>query len=239
MQSNPDIATISALIGEPARAKMLVALLAGKALTATELAIEADITCQTASSHLHKLVAKGMLAVAKQGRHKYFQLGGTAVAELLEALLNVSAQDIQLKTNAGPEDSRLRNARVCYDHLAGELGVLLLDTLEAQKLMTRRHHTLHLTRAGSQFFDCSGAGIEELLNKRRPLCKACLDWSVRRHHLAGSLGNWILNDLFRRRWAQRELDSRAIRFTRTGLRNFVAFYKLPEHNPVIRSASVE
>lgn len=239
MQPDPDIATISALIGEPARAKMLVALLGGKALTATELALEADITCQTASSHLHKLVAKGMLAVAKQGRHKYFQLGGSAVAELLEALLNVSAQDIQLKTKTGPEDPGLRNARVCYDHLAGELGVLLLDTLESRKLMTRQNHTLHLTLAGSEFFDSSGAGIEDLLRKRRPLCKYCLDWSVRRHHLAGSLGNWILNDLFQRRWAQRELDSRAIRFTRTGLRNFIAFYKLPGNNPVVKLVLIE
>ncbi|ASP37953.1 transcriptional regulator [Bacterioplanes sanyensis] len=205
----PDITLIASLIGEPARARMLTALMSGKALTATELSLEADITAQTASSHLAKLVEGSLLSVRKQGRHKYFQLKNQRVAGLIEQLLTLSSE-ITLKTHTGPADPYLRQARVCYDHIAGELGIQLYDALaEANYIEDKQVETL-LTPDGADFFEQLGVCIHTLRKKKRPICKSCLDWSERRNHLAGSLGQWILTDALERGWLQRVPDSRAL-----------------------------
>jgi len=196
----------------------------GKALTATELALEADITPPTASSHLQKLVEGQLLIVHKQGRHKYFQLQGSEVAELLESLLSISASLQSPGHRTGPSDPRLHQARVCYNHLAGELGVALYDSLCAQQLITPSPDNSQLTDAGREFFQQLGADFDQLKPGRRPLCKACLDWSERRSHLAGVLGQWILDDLFASGWAERELDSRAVRFSERGMAKFLTRY---------------
>ncbi|MCE9684880.1 helix-turn-helix domain-containing protein [Shewanella sp. AS16] len=228
----PNIAFIAALIGDTARSRILVALLGGQALTATELAVEADVTAQTASSHLSKLVEGELLRVRKQGRHKYFQLQSPQVAELLESLLNISAGSLNPKSVHGPADPGLRRARVCYDHLAGELGVALYDALGAQQLLTREQDETRLTAEGRAFFAALGLDLEELKGRqdrrRRPLCKSCLDWSERRSHLAGALGNWILEDILAKGWAERALDSRAMLFTASGLQAFSKSYGLAE-----------
>ena len=130
----PNISFIASLIGDPARSKMLTALMGGKALTATELALEAEITAQTASNHLAKLLSGELLTVRKQGRHKYFQLKDHEIAGLIEQLSNLSAGLQHPKVNTGPSDPRLKRSRICYDHLAGELAVALLDSLLAQGL---------------------------------------------------------------------------------------------------------
>ena len=226
MTQQPDISEISALIGEPARAKMLIALLGGKALTATEMALEADILPPTASVHLAKLLDCGLLRVQKQGRHKYFQLRGPEVAELLEALLNLSSKMEHSTVSTGPRDPDLRVARVCYDHLAGEQGVSLLVGLERKGLIKDDDGQLSLTANGSDWFDRQGADIELLSKERRPLCKGCLDWSERRYHLAGTLGRWVLQDIFAKRWAVQDLDSRIVRFSGHGLRQFNKVYAL-------------
>jgi len=223
----PDIAVVAGLIGESTRARMLTALMGGKALTATELAVEADITAQTASSHLNKLVTGQLLVVRKQGRHKYFQLKGPKIAALLETLLNISNDIASARppVTTGPADPRLRTARVCYDHLAGELSVKLYDSLIARKLIAQECEQVQLTAQGLDFFADIGASIAQGKSKR-PLCKSCLDWSERRSHLAGITGQWILNDLFKQGWARKDLDSRVVQFTQQGLRLFSKKYSI-------------
>ena len=220
----PDIAFVASLIGDQARARMLMALMGGKALTATELAIEADITAQTASNHLAKLLKGELVIVRKQGRHKYFQLRNYAVAELIEQLLNISADNIQPKILTGPTDPTLRKSRICYDHLAGEVGVSLFDGLVKRKFISNDPNIALLTDPGEVYFRNLGVDLDSLKKLKRPICKACLDWSERRNHLAGSLGKWILTDLLHREWAVKDLDSRVIRFTESGLSSFLKRY---------------
>lgn len=227
--SQPDIAQIAALIGDSARASMLIALMGGKALTATELAIEAEITSQTASSHLTKLVNNGLLVVQKQGRHKYFQLKSKQVADLLEALLNISSEMVHSKIFTGPRNPDLRKARICYDHLAGEMGVLLYESLIKKQLINIENNVLQMTEPGLNFFLKQGVNFDELNGTKRPLCKSCLDWSERHYHLAGSLGKWVLNDLFKKNWAKKDLDSRVIRFSSVGLKHFFERYGIENH----------
>ena len=228
IEQQPDISQIAGLLGDRARARMMTALMGGKSLTATELALEADITPQTASSHLARLLDNKLVVVQKQGRHKYFQLAGYQVAELLETLLNLSAGTDYSTVQTGPMDPALRQARICYDHLAGELGVQLLDALRGNQLLEEQHQTLVLTSAGETLFQQAGADIGQLSTKRRPLCKHCLDWSERRHHLAGTLGHWVLQDVFQQGWAQQDMDSRVIRFTPRGLNAFRKRYGIDQ-----------
>jgi len=219
-----EISDVAALLGDPARAKMMVALLGGKALTATEMALEADITPQTASGHLAKLLARQLITVQKQGRHKYFQLHGSEVAALLETLLNLSANIDHSTVKTGPKDPGMRQARVCYDHLAGTQSVALRDSLLGRGILVEESGQLALTGAGLAWFKGRGVDIETLSKKPRPLCKNCLDWSERRHHLAGALGAWILSDLLEKKWVERDLDSRTVRFSDSGTRQFSKTY---------------
>ncbi|WP_299008839.1 helix-turn-helix transcriptional regulator [uncultured Shewanella sp.] len=220
-----NIAYIASLIGEPTRASMLTALLSGKALTATELAIEGEISASTASSHLNKLIEGRLIKVRKQGRHKYFQLFDHHIAALLEQLLNVSASISLSTTKTGPNNSRLKQSRICYDHLAGTLGVALFDSLKQNLYLIESDNDTQLTDKGHDFFNAI-AKESLLLNttSQRPQCKACLDWSERRSHMAGQLGKWILTDLLNNKWAIRDLDSRAIEFTPQGLIKFSKRY---------------
>ncbi|MEW6981652.1 ArsR/SmtB family transcription factor [Colwelliaceae bacterium 6471] len=222
----PNISFISSLIGEPARARMLTALMGGKALTATELALEAEVTAQTASSHLAKLVDGELLIVRKQGRHKYFQLHRQEVAQLIEQLLNVTSSINHPKTTTGPADQSLRQARVCYDHLAGTFGVALYDALTFKGHIVDKGCETILTEQGQSFFQAIGANFADISTSKRPVCKSCLDWSERRNHLAGSLGHWILEDLLAKKWAARNLDSRAITFSSKGLASFAKRYDI-------------
>ncbi|KZN34588.1 hypothetical protein N480_21420 [Pseudoalteromonas luteoviolacea S2607] len=215
----PNISVVAGLIADPTRAKILTALMGGKALTATELAIEADVTPQTASSHLSKLVEGDLLQLRKQGRHRYFQLKGLAVAELLEQLL-VMTTSAQSRVQTGPNDTRLQYARVCYDHLAGELGVTLYDALVAKGMLIDAGEQTQLTEKGKLYFGELGVDVARLQSKKRPVCKSCLDWSERRNHLAGSLGQWVLDYIFEKGWAQRDLDARSVSFSKAGLKAF-------------------
>ncbi|WP_444883048.1 ArsR/SmtB family transcription factor [Microbulbifer sp. PSTR4-B] len=222
----PDISLVAGLIGDKTRSKMLMALMGGKALTATELACKADISAQTASTHLSKLTEGGLLVVRKQGRHKYFQLRDYEVAELLEKLLNIGSTPMQGSIDTGPKDPDVRKARICYDHLAGSLGVALYDSLVAESVIIEEFQSTKLTENGKKFFRNLGVDIGGLKNTRRPLCKSCLDWSERRNHLAGTLGQWILEDAFRKKWARRRVDSRVIDFSSLGLKKFLHNYRI-------------
>jgi DNA-binding transcriptional ArsR family regulator len=179
LKDGPDIARIASLVGDPARANMLTALMAGSALTASELALEAGVTLPTASSHLAKLMEGGLLSVASEGRHRYYGLSGPQVASMLEAIMGVAASVGPKRVRPGPREPKMREARVCYDHLAGE-------------------------------------HVEASQKSRRPVCRDCLDWSVRRSHLAGTLGAAILDKILTEKWARREKDSRVVTFSPRG-----------------------
>jgi len=216
MQDTPDIAGIAALIGDRARAAILTSLMDGRALTATELARVANITKQTASAHLSRLLSARLVAVEVQGRHHYFRLAGHDVGTVLEKLMGVAARLGAVQVETGPAEPAMKRARVCYDHLAGELGVLVFDSLTRQKLLRREARKLKLTDGGLRLFGEMGIDLGSLPNRRRPLCLACLDWSMRRHHLAGALGAALLDRCFELKWARRARDSRAVLFSALG-----------------------
>ncbi|MCB1384407.1 MAG: winged helix-turn-helix transcriptional regulator [Nitratireductor sp.] len=216
MKEGPDIALIGSLIGDPARANILTALMSGKALTASELAGEAGITLQTASSHLRKLEEARLLRQRKQGRHRYFSLADDDVGSLLEAMMGFAARRGLLRTRTGPSDEALRRARICYDHLAGELGVALFNGLLGQGHLREDGERVLLTASGAEAMSAFGIDVPALDGGRREVCKSCLDWSERRSHLAGSLGTALLDRFYELGWAGRAKNSRAIRFTVAG-----------------------
>jgi DNA-binding transcriptional ArsR family regulator len=221
MKDGPNIAAIAALLGDPARANMLTALMQGQALTATELAQEAGVALSTASGHLGKLQDAGLVGIEKQGRHRYFRLSGTDVADVLEGLMGVAARTGHLRLRTGPRDPELRRARVCYDHLAGDAAVRMYDRLQATGMLAGTSAALRLTRDGERFFAACGIDVGAI-DGRRPLCRACLDWSERRHHLAGSLGAALLDHIYARGWAKRVPHSRVVTFTKAGTARFDA-----------------
>ena len=205
---------------------MLSALIGGKALTAGELAREAGVTAQTASSHLAKLVEGGLIAGIRQGRHRYFRLSGSDVAEMLEKMMGVAERAGHTRTRTGPKAPELRKARVCYDHLAGEMGVAMLDNLIGARLIAGGDEP-RLTKRGEEFAHGFCIDLDALSRERRPLCKSCLDWSMRRHHLAGGLGAALLQRFYDLSWAKRDRDSRAVHFTAAGERNLARLFALP------------
>jgi DNA-binding transcriptional ArsR family regulator len=228
MAEGPDIARIASLIGDPARSNMLLALIGGKALTATELAGAAGVTLQTASSHLSKLEEGGLLAQRKQGRHRYFALSDGHVGAMIESLMSFSATRGHLRHRTGPKEPELRKARICYDHLAGDYGVRMLDSLVAQGAIKAEDEALTLTPEGETLLEARGLDIGSLRAKRRPICRACLDWSERRTHLAGTLGAALLTHFFERGHARRVEESRIIQFSPEGERQFLAAFPLPD-----------
>jgi len=224
MKEGPDIALLGSLIGDPARANILTALMSGKALTATELAGEAGVTVQTASSHLSKLEAVDLIRQQKQGRHRYFSLADSDVGDLLESMMGLAANRGLVRTRTGPKDQELRKARVCYNHLAGDYGVWFYDGLVSNGLIKDADGSLALSTAGNDFVGSFGIDLERLAKNRRPMCKSCLDWSSRRNHLAGSLGTAFLNRFIELGWAKRRSGSRVIQFSATGERHFHSIF---------------
>ncbi|MER9584162.1 winged helix-turn-helix domain-containing protein [Mesorhizobium sp. M0276] len=218
MREGPDIARVASLVGDPARANMLNALMGGTALTASELALEAGVSLPTASSHLGKLMEGGLLTVASQGRHRYYGLAGPQVAGMIEAITGVAEAVGPKRVRPGPRDGAMRVARVCYDHLAGERAVAMLDRLVARKILLRDDKEIRLGPAAASHF--AAIGIDVYTKPRRPVCRACLDWSVRRSHLAGTLGAAILDKILLEKWARREKDSRAVIFSPPGKQAF-------------------
>jgi DNA-binding transcriptional ArsR family regulator len=211
MREGPDISQIGALVGDPARANILVALMDGRALTATELAEIAGVTAQTASTHLSKLEAGGLIRPQKQG---------PKVGQLIESLSIFAADRGHLRHRPGPKDAAMRKARVCYDHLAGDLGVLMFDSLAARRHLSVDGNEIGLTGHGERFVDGLGIDLAALRKSRRPLCRCCLDWSERRNHLAGSLGAALFDMIIDRGWGRRDGKSRVVDFTRNGEASF-------------------
>ena len=224
MKEGPDIALIASLIGEPARANMLSAMMNGMALTATELAGVAGITAQTASSHLKKLEEGGLLTQRKQGRHRYYCLADDEVASVLESLAGLAESKGHTRIRTGPKDPALKHSRVCYNHLAGTMGVQMYDSLVVRQFIKVHDDALSLTNEGETFMQGLGIDIETLSKQRRALCKPCLDWSVRRSHLAGSLGTSLLDRFFELSWARRDIGTRLVIFSKKGTAEFDKYF---------------
>lgn len=220
MKNGPDIARIASLVGDPARANMLTALMGGGALTASELALEAGVTVQTASSHLSKLMEGGLLSLAAQGRHRYYGLASTQVAGMLESIMGVAATSGPQRVRPGPRDATMREARICYDHLAGDHAVAMLDGFLARKILLRDGDKITMGKTGTGYFQAVGIEPETLKKSRRQVCRACLDWSVRRSHLAGTLGAAIFDKILTEKWARRDAESRAVVFSPAGKKEF-------------------
>ncbi len=216
MREGPDIARIAALIGDPARANMLTALMGGKALTASELAAEADITPQTASAHLGKLTETKILLQRKQGRHRYYAISDENVADVIAGLMGLAEKAGLTRARTGPKDGALRTARSCYNHLAGDMGVQLFDALNRCGFLRQTPTGVDLTSEGRIFFEKFGIDLQILEQKTSPLCRECLDWSARRSHLSGNLGRALLHHFIELGWASRDATSRAIIFSERG-----------------------
>jgi DNA-binding transcriptional ArsR family regulator len=221
MVSNAMFAEVGALAGDPARACMLMALMDGRALTASELARFAGIAPQTASGHLSRLTMAALLCVEQQGRHRYYRLASDAVARMLESILQVAAKgaDGRARLTTGPRDAALRAARTCYDHLAGRLGVALADALVAHGHVELASDGGVLTESGVALLDRLGIDVTARSGKR-VLCRPCLDWSERRAHLAGIVGAAICTHCFSAGWTRRVEGTRAVTVTPKGRRAF-------------------
>lgn len=226
MASGNTIAEVASLIGDAARANMLAALMGGQALTAGELAHHAGVTAQTTSGHLAKLAAARLLAVEKQGRHRYYRLASAEVAQAIHALMALAAGGPKRHRPVGPRDEALRLARTCYDHMAGRLALALADSLVREGHVILSDGAGLVTDGGRRFFREFGIDIDTLPGKR-PLCRTCLDWSERRPHLAGQLGAALLETVLARGWVARSPESRALRLTRAGEAGFAATFWLP------------
>ena len=218
MNGSPNIARIGALVGDPARAGMLSVLMGGRALSAGELAHEVGITAQTASSHLAKLEQGGLLRVRKQGRHRYHALAGEEVAHLLEVMMGLTAASAPTRSRIGPGDAALRHARVCYNHLAGDVGVGMFESLLGAGHVRRKDGALTLSDSGIAFVTALGIDVDAVERARAPTCLECLDWSERRSHLAGALGRALLARFESLRWLARRPDSRVLEVTAAGRR---------------------
>jgi DNA-binding transcriptional ArsR family regulator len=240
VEGDADIAKIGALVADPARARILLALGDGRALPASVLADEAGVAASTASAHLGKLVDGGLLTVESQGRHRYFALADERVGQLIEALARLAPAAPVRSLRQGTQAQALRTARTCYDHLAGVLGAGLMTSMLSRDLLRGGDGSFHRAGNGHDRLSASGADVDYwvtehglaeleafgidfdgLAARPRPLVRYCVDWSEQRHHLAGSLGAALAQRMFELRWVSRRRGTRALRLTdegRDGLR---------------------
>jgi len=219
-----DLAYVASAMADPSRAIMLSSLLGGVALPAGELAYRARVSAPTASGHLARLVEAGLVVVRRFGRFRYYELAGPAVAELVEAMMSLSPRVTEGPRSRVPDD--LRRARLCYDHLAGALGVGLADRLVSGGLLVLDAGDFRLTPEGERAFAAFGIDTALLRRHRRPLIRSCLDWSERRCHLAGGLGAALTRRIFELDWIQRVPGTRRLEVTPAGLAGFAAQFGL-------------
>ena len=230
MVTTASMAEVASLVGEPARAAMLQALMDGRALTATELAAVAGVTPQTASGHLGRLCSSGLVGVLQQGRHRYHRLATPQVAQLLECMMLVAAGTLAPRVRTGPRDDALRMARTCYDHIAGQLGVGIADAMKQQGLVEVDDDAGILTASGGAFLAKHGINLDSTLEKRKtralPLCRLCLDWSERRPHFSGRLGAELCRHSLALGWVRKRQGSRALDVTPEGKRVFREVFRV-------------
>ncbi len=216
MDGDVDVAAAAGLIGDRTRAAFLLALSEADALPAGELAARARVSAPTASAHLAKLVAGGLVAAEPGGRHRYFRLAGPAVADALEALSVIAPTHPVRSLREADRTTAIRAARTCYDHLAGGLGVGLTEALEQRALIARRDGEFAVTHRGERELGRLGLDLERLRRERRSFARACLDWSERRYHLAGALGAAFASRCFEVGWIERRGSGRAVAVTPAG-----------------------
>ena len=212
------LAEVAALVGDPARANIMCALLDGRALTAKELAYAAHVSPQTASGHLAKLTEARLLTVVPQGRHRYFRLSTPLIGQMLEGILAVAAHGPPRFRPSSKLDEAMRTARLCYDHIAGRLGVGLADMLCQRGHMVLTTEGAEITEPGLAFFGEFGVDLAATQRRRRIFCRACLDWSERLPHLGGAVGAALAERCGSLGWTERRRDSRALVITPAGRR---------------------
>ena len=222
MQGDADIAAAAALLAEPARAALVTAVIADGALPVTDLAERAGIAPSTASEHLSRLVAGGFLDSEKRGRHRYFRLADPAVAAAVEALALVAPQPPVRSLREATRSELLRDARTCYDHLAGKVGVALAQSLERQRVLVRSNGDFVLGPRAAARLAALGVELAPLEGLRRPLVRGCLDWSERELHVAGSLGAALANRFFELGWIKRRDGNRSVEVTSQGRAAFAS-----------------
>jgi DNA-binding transcriptional ArsR family regulator len=220
MISGAMIAEIAALAGDPARANILTALLDGRAMTATELAYAARVTPQTTSAHLAKLVDAGLITATPSGRHRYFRLTSPKVAQMLESIVAVASDNRPRFRPLSRQAAELRAARVCYDHLAGQLGVRIAEAMVARGYLVLEDDGGRITEAGTRYLWDLGIDTRIAGKGRRHLCRACLDWTERRPHIGGAIGAALAERWLALGWISRAKDSRAVSVTPAGERGF-------------------
>lgn len=208
--------SIAALLCEPARAKMLWNLLDGRAYTAGELSIVADISPTSASNHLAKLLEAEIVKVEIQGRHRYYSLLNSEVAYAVEALANLASNSTTKNIKKEPDKNGVKYCRTCYDHLAGFVAIKIVETLEDKRYLTKSKNIYLVTEKGWEWFQLLNISKEEFTNNRRPVTRQCLDWSERRPHLAGQLGAVFLNKMLERKWFKKIQFSRELIITGKG-----------------------
>ena len=227
MNAQQKFITNALIIGEQARASMLWSLLDGRAYTATELAAIANISRQSASNHLSKMLDNGLLIVLTQGRHRYYSFANDDVAYAIESLANLIPEfKLRKEKKDSKEKSGIYFARTCYDHLAGELAVKITDSLIENKIIITKGDQFELSSKGDSHFNSLGINIESLKGKRRSVTKACLDWTERRPHLAGSLGAELLNFMLKKDLIRRVKNSREIIVTPGSLFEMKKIFKI-------------
>jgi len=215
------MAEIAALVGDPARANMLTALLGGQSLTASDLAWHAGVTPQTASGHLARMGAAQLVAVTALGRHRHYRLASAKVAQMLETIYQVAGDQPQPRRRLPSYvDTAMREARTCYDHLAGELGVAVAEALVAERYLVLSDEAGVVTRRGTRFFGDFGIDLAAIGQQRRCFCRICIDLTERRPHIAGGLGAAFCAQCFALGWITRVKDSRAVSVTRKGAAGF-------------------
>jgi DNA-binding transcriptional ArsR family regulator len=222
----PNVAAVGALIGDPARAAILAALFDGRALPASELAFRAGVSPQSASAHLAKLVEGGLLEVTSSGRHRLFRIASADVARALEALTAIArpAKIVALSQSTAME--RLREARSCYDHLAGRLGVAITEALLENGAIRTAGDAFDVAERGDAFFSELGIDITRARNARRSFARYCTDWTERRPHLAGSLGAALFEHFLDAGWLRRRAGERALEVTPAGATEFARRFHL-------------
>jgi DNA-binding transcriptional ArsR family regulator len=226
MSNTPQIAEVGALVGDPARANILCALLGGRALTATELAFAAGVSPQTTSGHLGKLLGAQLLVLTKQGRHRYYRLAGPHVGQMLESIMNVALTGPPRFQPKSKLDEDLRRARTCYDHIAGLLGVRLTERLTEREFIILGDEAGEVTPAGADFLLRFGVDLSGAHAKRRVFCRPCVDWTERRPHIGGAVGAALAGRFFELKWIERARDCRALTITPAGRRGLMEIFAL-------------
>lgn len=218
----PNIVEVASLIGDGSRASMLMCLLGGKAWPASELARAAHITPQTASSHLAKMVEGGLLVHESYGRHRYYRLANAEVGQALEALNAIAPSKPVRSLRESDQSKALHFARTCYDHIAGEVGVTVTDRLLGLGVIREDERDFVVTADGQNWFRDFGTDLDGIQRGRRHFARQCLDWSERRHHMAGALGAALTHRLFDLEWITRIPSGRAVRLTDKGYKGLEA-----------------